>query len=82
MRVDTIGSYSVTSKYDKELSSLTITICNPATDWFEVANLREKTALETAKIIDQVWFCRYPRQLCCIAGNGCKFLVTEFQELR
>jgi hypothetical protein len=38
-----------------------MTICDPATGWFEVAEIRDKSATQTAKILDQVWFCRYPR---------------------
>lgn len=79
--VDTIGTYSVTTKHDKELNLLAITICNPVTGWFEVAKLKDKTALETSKVLDQVWFCCHPRPLRCITDNGCKSLGTEFQEL-
>ena len=35
--VDTIGPYSVTTKHDKELHLLAITICDPVTGWFEFA---------------------------------------------
>jgi transposase InsO family protein len=48
---------------------------------FEVAEIKDKTAAETAKILDQVWFCRYPRLLICITDNGNEFLGTAFQEL-
>ena len=40
-----------------------------------------KGQIETSKILDQVWFCRYPRPLRCITDNGGEFLGTEFQEL-
>ena len=79
--VDTIGPYSVKTKHDKELNLLAITICDPATGWFEVAEIRDKSATQTAKVLDQVWFCRYPRPLRCITDNGTEFLGTEFQEL-
>jgi hypothetical protein len=35
----------------------------------------------TAKILDQTWFCRYPRPRRCISDNGNEFLGKEFQEL-
>jgi hypothetical protein len=38
--VYTIGPYSVTTKHDKELNLLAITICDPATSWFEVAEIK------------------------------------------
>jgi transposase InsO family protein len=58
-----------------------MTICDPVTGWFEVAEIKDNTAAETAKILDQVWFCCYPRPLRCITDNGNEFLGTEFQEL-
>jgi fumarate hydratase class II len=55
--VDTIGPNSITTKHDKELNLSAITTCNPAIGWFEVTEINDKTAAETAKIIDQVWCC-------------------------
>jgi transposase InsO family protein len=60
---------------------LAITICDPATGWFELAEIKDKTNTETAKILDQVWFCCYPPPLCCITDNRNEFLGTEFKEL-
>jgi hypothetical protein len=60
---------------------LAIKIWNPVTGWFEVAKIKDKIAAETAKILDQLCFCRYPWPLRCITGNGNQFLGTEFQEL-
>jgi hypothetical protein len=71
----------VTTKHEKELSLQAITICDPATGWFEVAEIKDKTAEATAKILDQTWFCRYPRPKRCISDNGNEFLGKEFQEL-
>ena len=59
---------------------LAITICDPATGWFEVAEIKDKSALETSKVLDQVWFCCYPWPLHVITDNGGEFLGTEFQE--
>jgi hypothetical protein len=56
-------------------------MCDPATGWFEIAEIRNKTAEGTAKILDQPWFCRYPRPKRCIGDNGNEFLGKEFQEL-
>jgi cation transport regulator ChaB len=56
-------------------------MCDPATGWFEVAEIRNKTSEGTAKILDQTWFCRYPRPKRCISDNGNEFLGKEFQEL-
>jgi hypothetical protein len=39
-----------------ELNLLAITICDPATGWFEVAAIKDKTAAETAKILIKYGF--------------------------
>jgi transposase InsO family protein len=56
-------------------------MCDPETGWFEVAEIKDKTSKGTAKILDQTWFCRYPRPKRCISDNGNEFLGKEFQEL-
>jgi transposase InsO family protein len=56
-------------------------MCDPATGWFEVAEIKDKTSEGMAKILDQTWFCRYPRPKRCISDNGKEFLGKEFQEL-
>ncbi len=79
--VDLIGPYTVTTKHEKELNLHALTMCDPATGWFEVAEIKDKTSEGTAKILDQTWFCRYPRPKRCISDNGNEFLGKEFQEL-
>jgi transposase InsO family protein len=71
----------VTTKYEKELSIQAITMCDPATGWFEVAEIKDKISEGTAKIFDQTWFCHYPNPKRCISDNGNEFLGKEFQEL-
>jgi hypothetical protein len=56
-------------------------MCDPATGWFEVAEVKDKASEGTAKILDQTWFCLYPRPKRCISDNGNEFLSKEFQEL-
>jgi transposase InsO family protein len=58
-----------------------LTMCDPATGWFEVAEIKDKTSEGTAKILDQIWLCRYPRPKRCISDNGNEFLGKEFQEI-
>jgi Integrase zinc binding domain len=77
--VDLIGPYTVTTKHEKELSLQAITICDPATGWFEGAKIKDKTSEGTAKILDQTWFCCYPRPKRCISDNGNEFLGKEFR---
>jgi RNase H-like domain found in reverse transcriptase/Integrase zinc binding domain len=79
--VDLIGPYTITTKHGKKLNLHALKRCDPATGWFEVAEIRNKTYEGTAKILDQTWFCRYPRPKRCISDNGNEFLGKEFQEL-
>jgi transposase InsO family protein len=46
--------------------------------WFEIAEIKDKTAVETSKIFGQ---CCYPQPLRCITDNENEFLGKEFQEL-
>jgi Integrase zinc binding domain/RNase H-like domain found in reverse transcriptase len=56
--VDLIGPYMVQTKYGKEYTLHSLTICDPATGWFEIAEIRDKTSESIAKLLDQTWFCR------------------------
>jgi transposase InsO family protein len=54
---------------------------DPATSWFEIAEIRDKSSEGNAKMLSQTWFCRYPRPKRCIHDNRSEFLGKEFQEL-
>jgi hypothetical protein len=79
--VDLIGPYDVTTKDNREITLNAMTICDPATGWFEIVEIPNKQAKTTAKKLDQTWFCRYPRPERCIFDNGNEFLGKEFQEM-
>jgi hypothetical protein len=57
-----------------ELTLQVLTICDPETGWFEIAEIRDKSSEGTVKILDQTWFCRYPYPKQCIHDNGNEFL--------
>jgi hypothetical protein len=48
--VDLIGPYTIRTKHEKELTLHALTICDPATGWFEITEIRNKTSGGTAKI--------------------------------
>ena len=79
--VDMIGPYSITTKDDKELTLHAMTMCDPATGWFEITEVDNKKARTTATVLDQTWFSRYPRPKRCIFDNGNEFLGSEFQDM-
>ena len=56
-------------------------MCDPATGWFEITEIRNKSAKHIAELVDRTWFSRYPRPLYCIFDNGNEFLGKEFQEM-
>ena len=58
--VDVIGPYTITQKEKNPLKLWCLTIINPATGWFEMAQIPNKTAVEIADITGKTWFTRYP----------------------
>ena len=79
--VDLIGPYSLTDGSGKEYKLHAMTMADPATGWFEIAEISDKTAEIAALTLDRVWFSRYPRPFQSIYDNGGEFLGKEFQEL-
>ena len=58
----------------------TLTVINKATSWPEIVRINDKISLETSKMLDITWLCRYSRLNHVVHDNGSKF-TTEFQEL-
>ena len=79
--VNLIGPYTIQTKEGKELSLQAMTMCDPATGWFEIHEVKSKAAEVTAVTFDQQWLCRYPRPKRVIFDNGNEFLGKDFQEL-
>ncbi len=79
--VDLVGPYSVTDKHGKELSLHAMTMCDPATGWFEIVEIPNKKSVTCALLLDRTWFSRYPRPKRCIFDNGSEFLGKDFQEM-
>ena len=58
--VDLIASYTIPRKWKNPLKLWCLTMINPATGWFEMAKMPNKTAAEIADIAEKTWFTRYP----------------------
>jgi hypothetical protein len=57
--VDLIGPLTVkTPSGNKKL--LALTMIDPSTRWFEVKDVKDKSAKESMKTFDEVWLSRYP----------------------
>ena len=54
---------------------------DPSTSWFEVAEIKNKSAEHAGKTLDHVWFSRYLRPVQCACNNRNEFLGKDFQEI-
>jgi hypothetical protein len=77
--VDLIGPLTVkTPNGKKEL--LALTIIDPSTGWFEVKDVKDKSAKESMNTFDDVWLSRYPRPEYMGFDNGGEY-KNVFEEL-
>ena len=53
---------------------------NPATGWFEMAQIANKTAAVIADITKKTWFTRYPLPQRIVFDRGTKFMA-EFVKM-
>jgi transposase InsO family protein len=53
---------------------------DPATGWFEVAAMKDRTSETAMKVMDDVWFSRYPRPEMIGFDNGSEY-KNVFQEM-
>ena len=56
--VDLIGPYMIPRKGKTPLKLWCLTMIDPATGWFEMAQITNKTAAEIADITEKTWFTR------------------------
>jgi hypothetical protein len=78
--VDLIGPYTIQRKKRKELTLHCLTMIDPATGWFEIVPIENKTAAEVANQIELTWMTRYPWPTQVILDRGKEFM-GEFMEL-
>ena len=79
--VDLIGPYQVRRKGKEPLRLQAVTMIDPATGWFEVAEIPNRESITVAEQVDKYWFCRYPRPTKVIYDRGSEFIGPSFQEL-
>ena len=58
--VDLIGPFTIPRKGKNPLKLWCLTMIDPATGWFEMAQIPNKTTAEIADITQKSWFTRYP----------------------
>jgi len=76
-----IGPYKIPRKGKSTLTLWAITMIDPATGWFEIAEVPgTKRADYVANIVDQRWFMRYPWPETVVFDRGTEFMA-EFKEM-
>jgi hypothetical protein len=56
VNIDLIGPLSVKTKSNRTTFVLNaLTIIDPATGWFKISEIKERTAEHVAKVFDNVW---------------------------
>ena len=58
--VDLIGPYTVTLDAGQQKKLWAITMIDPTTGWFDIAEIQNKHADVIANIVEQFWLTRYP----------------------
>ena len=74
LQVDLVGPYHV-KKGRKKLTLWCITMNDPATGWFEMEQIDNKTAAKVADIVELTWFTRYPYPRKIIYDRGTEFMA-------
>ena len=79
--IDLIGPYTVKEIGKKKWTLHCLTMIDPATGWFEIAEIPNKRADEVANILEQQWFSRYPWPQHVIHDRGTEFMAEVHEML-
>ena len=71
--IDLIGPYTVTDRLGNDRILNTMTFVDPATGWFEITDIPDKTSDRISQIFNSTWLARYPRPREVIFDNGNEF---------
>jgi len=81
--IDLIGPYTFGSpKKSDETTLHCLTMIDPATGWFEIAEIPAKRADVIADIFERTWLVRYPRPTEVIMDRGREFMAEMQRMLR
>ena len=77
--IDIFGPYTIVRKKPfKPLTLWCLTMIDPATGWFEIAEVKNKFADQIANKIEQVWLSRYPWPSQVTSDRGTEFKAEVF----
>jgi hypothetical protein len=71
--IDLIGPYTI-GKGTNAITLHAMTMIDPATGWFEIAEIPQQDSFEAATILEQVWLNRYPWPEQVILDRGKEFM--------
>ena len=57
--IDLVGPYTVTDKLGNDRTLLTITFVDPATGWFEITEIPDKSSARISHIFNSMWLAWY-----------------------
>ena len=73
--IDLIGPYKFgNAKMNKEVRFHCLAMIDPATGWFEIVEISDKTAIEVAERFEQTWLNRYPWPDIVVMDRGKEFM--------
>jgi hypothetical protein len=78
--VDLMGPYKIKRKGKDDLKLWCLTMIDPATGWFEMSPITNKTAAKVADIAERAWFTRYPIPQKIVFDRGTEFMA-EFAKM-
>ena len=79
--IDLIGPYKIRRKGKDFLVCRCVTMIDPATGWFEIAEYDDKRSITVANIVEQEWFARYPWPTQITFDRGTEFIGQDFQKM-
>ena len=79
--VDLIGPYTIRRKGQKNLICKACTMIDPATGWFEIHQIPDKSSITVSNIVEQEWLSRYPWPEMVTTDRGSEFIGHEFKDM-
>ena len=79
--VDLIGPYTIKRKRKPDLHVKCVTMIDPATGWFEIAEYDDKQSITVANIVERMWLTRYPLPTQIIFDRGSEFMGQDFTDM-
>ena len=78
--IDLIGPYIIKDDMKDRFTLHCLTMIDPATGWFEIAEIPSKRADDVANVLERTWLSRYPWPQHVINDRGSEFMA-EVQEM-